>query len=89
MLVSSILQSGLHPNQVDYINAHATSTPLGKLVGPSHFTSLCKSRCIENAKLVLKLVYMWFLLRYYLIQVMLWKPVLSKLYSVNMQHQVP
>ncbi|KAK4568600.1 hypothetical protein RGQ29_004139 [Quercus rubra] len=29
---SALSQSGLHPNQVDYVHAHATSTPLGDVI---------------------------------------------------------
>ncbi|KAF7840121.1 3-oxoacyl-[acyl-carrier-protein] synthase, mitochondrial [Senna tora] len=33
-MTSALRQSGLHSSEVDYINAHATSTLLGKLIGP-------------------------------------------------------
>uniref|UniRef100_A0A151SMI1 3-oxoacyl-[acyl-carrier-protein] synthase n=1 Tax=Cajanus cajan TaxID=3821 RepID=A0A151SMI1_CAJCA len=31
-MTRALRQSGLHPSEVDYINAHATSTPLGKIL---------------------------------------------------------
>ncbi|KAJ4982402.1 hypothetical protein NE237_033239 [Protea cynaroides] len=53
-------QSGLHPDQVDYVNTHATSTPLGdmieanaiKSIFPNHVTSSALAFSSTKVKLV-------------------------------------
>lgn len=40
VIMSMTFQSGLCPNQVDYINAHATSTPIGTKIETSCWFAL-------------------------------------------------
>ncbi|KAI3458997.1 hypothetical protein Pfo_015660 [Paulownia fortunei] len=48
-MTRALKQSGLHPNQVDYINAHATSTPLGDAVEAKAIQSLFCSHAASGA----------------------------------------
>ncbi|KAH9624920.1 hypothetical protein KSS87_004196 [Heliosperma pusillum] len=48
-MTSAIRQSGLRPNQVDYINAHATSTPLGDAVEATAIKSLFSEHATSGA----------------------------------------
>ncbi|KAL3820003.1 hypothetical protein ACJIZ3_005908 [Penstemon smallii] len=48
-MTSALRQSGLHPNQVDYINAHATSTPLGDAVEAKAIRSFFGSHAASGA----------------------------------------
>lgn len=48
-MTRALKQSGLDPNQVDYINAHATSTPLGDAVEAKAIQSLFSSHAVSGA----------------------------------------
>ncbi|KAM7503699.1 hypothetical protein LguiB_002603 [Lonicera macranthoides] len=48
-MTRALKQSGLHPNQVDYINAHATSTPLGDTVEATAIKSVFSDHAKSGA----------------------------------------
>ncbi|KAK6136221.1 hypothetical protein DH2020_030053 [Rehmannia glutinosa] len=48
-MTRALEQSGLNPNQVDYINAHATSTPLGDAIEAKAIQSLFCSHATSGA----------------------------------------
>ncbi|MQL84259.1 hypothetical protein Taro_016754 [Colocasia esculenta] len=48
-MMRALRQSGLQPNQVDYINAHATSTPLGDVVEANAIKSVFSDHAASGA----------------------------------------
>ncbi|KAL3512606.1 hypothetical protein ACH5RR_025323 [Cinchona calisaya] len=48
-MTRALEQSGLHPNQVDYVNAHATSTPLGDAVEANAIKSVFSTHATSGA----------------------------------------
>ncbi|XP_020227212.1 3-oxoacyl-[acyl-carrier-protein] synthase, mitochondrial [Cajanus cajan] len=48
-MTRALRQSGLHPSEVDYINAHATSTPLGDAIEANAIKTIFSDRASSSA----------------------------------------